>query len=114
MHSSQFNERRAASLAGKSKRTAPRPGTDDAAHSDRSETQPIWVGAPPPPEGDSFMRDAECHRITGLSRNTRWRLERDGKFPKRRQIGAGTGAGSAIGWLRSEVNAWIASRQEAV
>jgi prophage regulatory protein len=57
---------------------------------------------------DSFVRELECERITGLSRSTRWRLERAGRFPKRRRLSSG-----AIGWLRSELSQWVASRQAA-
>ena len=54
---------------------------------------------------DRFMREPEVQRITGLSRTTRWRLQRDGKFPHRRQIST-----NAVGWLASEINAWIAEQ----
>ncbi|MCB7130079.1 MAG: AlpA family phage regulatory protein [Candidatus Brocadiales bacterium] len=51
---------------------------------------------------DRFVREPECKRITGLSRTTRWRLERAGLFPKRRQISPGL-----IAWLESEVQEWL-------
>ena len=54
---------------------------------------------------DRFIREPECRRITGLSRVTRWRLERRGQFPKRRQISA-----NAIGWLESEIQSWVEDR----
>lgn len=43
-----------------------------------------------------------------LSDVTIWRLEKAGKFPKRRQISPGR-----VGWLASEVDAWIESTQQA-
>ncbi len=52
-----------------------------------------------------LLRTNELIRRTGLSRSTLWRLERDGKFPKRRQIGAG-----AVGWLEHEIDEWIEKR----
>jgi prophage regulatory protein len=52
-----------------------------------------------------FMREGEVAKISGLSRTTRWRLEREGKFPKRRQISSNT-----VGWLSSEISAWVAER----
>jgi prophage regulatory protein len=55
---------------------------------------------------DRFVREKECGQITGLSRPTRWRLERDGKFPKRRRISP-----NAIGWLASELEEWLRSRE---
>ena len=55
---------------------------------------------------NEYWRERDVRKATKLSRSTRWRLERDGKFPRRRQLSA-----NAVGWLRSEVEAWIASRQ---
>jgi prophage regulatory protein len=54
---------------------------------------------------DRFIREAEVQRITGLSRTTRWRLEREGKFPSRRQLSE-----NAVAWLESEIRAWCTSR----
>lgn len=31
---------------------------------------------------DRIVREAECRRITGLARTTRWKLERTGQFPR--------------------------------
>jgi prophage regulatory protein len=53
---------------------------------------------------DSIIREPECRKITGLSRSTRWRLERDGMFPRRRRVSPG-----CSGWLRSEITAWVAA-----
>lgn len=55
---------------------------------------------------DRFMREPEVHNITGLSRTTRWRLEREGKFPRRRAI-----SDASVGWLESEIDSWVADRQ---
>jgi prophage regulatory protein len=54
---------------------------------------------------DRIIREPECKRLTGLSRSTRWRLERAGDFPKRRRISAG-----CSGWLASELAAWVTRR----
>jgi prophage regulatory protein len=54
---------------------------------------------------DRFVREAEVHRLTGLSRTTRWRLEQRNKFPKRRQI-----SDNAVAWLESEIVEWMAER----
>ena len=43
--------------------------------------------------------------ITGLSRTTIWRLQREGSFPIRRAISPGK-----VAWLKSEVEQWIESR----
>ncbi len=57
---------------------------------------------------DRYIRDKECGVLSGLSRTTRWRLEKKGKFPKRRQLSEG-----AVGWLESEIVAWQQARAEA-
>lgn len=54
---------------------------------------------------DRFISEAECHKVTSLSRVTRWRKERAGTFPKRRKI-----SDNRIGWLESEVRAWVEAR----
>lgn len=55
---------------------------------------------------DRFLRSGEVINLSGLSRTTLWRLERVEKFPARRSLSAGT-----VGWLKSEVDAWIEARQ---
>jgi prophage regulatory protein len=55
---------------------------------------------------ERIVREAECRRLTGLSRTTRWTLERQGRFPARRRL-----AGHTIGWNEAEVLAWIAGRK---
>lgn len=44
----------------------------------------------------------------GLSRSTIWRLERAGKFPKHFNIGP-----NSIGWLESEVDAFIREAKDS-
>jgi prophage regulatory protein len=56
-------------------------------------------------EADLYIRENECRQCTGLSRTTRWRLERAGRFPRRRQLSDNT-----IGWLLSEVIEWQKNR----
>lgn len=56
---------------------------------------------------DKILREAEVNSVSGLSRTTRWRLERENKFPKRRRLGA-----NSIGWLESEVLEWLATRPQ--
>jgi prophage regulatory protein len=58
---------------------------------------------------DRFLREREVRSMTGLSRTTRWRLERVGQFPRRRQISPG-----AVGWLESEVLAWMNRGSDSV
>ncbi len=58
---------------------------------------------------DRIIREAECFDITGLSRSTRWRMERAGTFPKRRQLGE-----NSVGWLLSEVVDCVDSRSKGM
>lgn len=59
--------------------------------------------------GDQLMREAQVLELVPVSAATLWRMVRDGLFPKPRRISA-----RAVGWLRSEVEAWIESREAAV
>ncbi len=54
---------------------------------------------------ERIVRSAEAGEIIGTSRTTCWRLERAGEFPARVQISPG-----AIGYLYSEIQAWIQER----
>ncbi|HBY6201958.1 AlpA family phage regulatory protein [Klebsiella pneumoniae] len=54
------------------------------------------------PELDRMIREPECRVMTTLSNSTRWRMEQEGKFPKRIKIGP-----SAVAYRLSEVQAWI-------
>ncbi len=56
---------------------------------------------------DRIIREPECGNKSGLSRSTRWRLEKRGLFPKRREISP-----NARGWLLSEIEAWLTNRPE--
>lgn len=55
-----------------------------------------------------FLRTADVLRLTGFSRTTLWRLERAGKFPRRRQL-----APNIIGWATEEISRWAASLSAA-
>jgi prophage regulatory protein len=55
---------------------------------------------------DRYIRRPELIQLIGTTAVSIWRWEKAGLFPKRRRIGPGS-----VGWLESEVNAWIASRQ---
>ena len=56
-------------------------------------------------DDDRFIREPECKRRTGLSRTTRWRLEKQGKFPKSVQLSE-----SAKGWRLSKILQWMRDR----
>ncbi len=55
---------------------------------------------------DRYVGEGECRIITGLSRTTRWRLERLGAFPSRRHLSE-----NRVGWLLSELIAWRDARR---
>ena len=56
-----------------------------------------------PPE--RLIRLPELLSRCGVSKRSVYRLEAEGRFPARRQIGP-----RAVGWLASEIEAWIKSR----
>jgi len=49
-----------------------------------------------------FIRRTQLREIVGISPSTAWRLEQEGKFPKRRKVGP-----SSVGWLYSEVKTFL-------
>lgn len=55
------------------------------------------IGAP-----ERILRIKEVTELTGVSRTTIWRMERNGNFPARVQLGIGS-----VGWRFSEVNDWM-------
>lgn len=55
-----------------------------------------------------FIRLNAVRDRTGLSRSTIRRLERRGDFPKHRRISL-----NAVGWLETEVDQWVLSRERA-
>ena len=52
-----------------------------------------------------FVSKKEVLKKVPFSSTTLWRLERAGKFPKRRKISP-----SRVAWVLSEVEDWIESR----
>ena len=57
---------------------------------------------------ERLILQSQLKEIVPFSRTTVWRLERDGKFPKRRQVSPGR-----VGWLASEIEAHLANLPEA-
>ncbi len=53
----------------------------------------------------TILRTPDVMKATGLSRTTLWRLERSGRFPERVRLGP-----NSVGWVESEVLAWIDAR----
>ena len=56
-----------------------------------------------------FLTAKQVMNMTGLSRTSIWRLEKDGDFPERRQLGP-----RRIGWIESEVLEWMGKRSPVV
>jgi len=54
-----------------------------------------------------ILRKPELLGRIGLSDVTIWRWEKEGKFPKRLQLG-----GNSVGWLESEVDNWFESKKQ--
>lgn len=52
------------------------------------------------------LREKKVIDITGLSRTTIWRQEREGKFPRRIKISE-----RAVGWLKSDILNWLKDRK---
>ena len=52
----------------------------------------------------SILRKLEVSKMIGLSTVTIWRLERDGKFPSRIQLGP-----RCVGWKEEDIEKWIES-----
>ncbi|ECO2438229.1 AlpA family phage regulatory protein [Salmonella enterica] len=56
-------------------------------------------------ETERLVREEERRRMTGLSRSTVWRLEREGQFPARRKTGR-----NSCAWLMSDLLLWMQNR----
>jgi prophage regulatory protein len=56
---------------------------------------------------NNFISERTVCELTGLSRTTIWRLQREGSFPIRRALSPGK-----VAWLESEVEQWIESRPQ--
>jgi prophage regulatory protein len=54
-----------------------------------------------------LLGPAVRERAGGLHDSTLWRMEQRGEFPKRVKVSPGR-----VGWLESDVDAWIAKRLE--
>jgi prophage regulatory protein len=59
-------------------------------------------------ENGLVWRDPRVEKESGLSKSTRWRLEKAGEFPKKIQLGP-----RAVGWRAEEIIEWVKARGEA-
>jgi len=57
----------------------------------------------------AVLRTNDVVALTGLSRTTIWRREREGGFPKRIRLSP-----RCVGWDADEINAWIAARPKGL
>ena len=57
---------------------------------------------------EKILRTKEVQGQTKLGRTTIWRLEREGRFPKRVQL-----SDRRVGWKASDVEEWVRSRPDA-
>ena len=62
--------------------------------------KPISHGQSPRPEG-RILRIKEVVRMVGLSKSTIWKMHKEGKFPKLKNIGP-----RSVGWLDSDIHGW--------
>jgi prophage regulatory protein len=53
-----------------------------------------------------ILREPEVKALTGLSRTTRWKLAKEGKFPRALALSA-----RARGYDASDIESWIESRR---
>ena len=54
---------------------------------------------------ENFLRLSDVMKRTGLSRSTIYLNIKNGNFPRNISIGA-----RSVGWLESEINAWMQNR----
>lgn len=54
---------------------------------------------------DRLVRETERRQITSISRSQAWKLEKEGRFPKRKYLG-----NSSCAWLLSELLLWCRQR----
>jgi prophage regulatory protein len=55
-----------------------------------------------------IWREPRVKKESGLSKSTRWRMEKEGKFPKKIQLSS-----RAVGWRAEEIIQWCEDRSEA-
>ena len=55
-----------------------------------------------------ILREREVRHLTGLSRVTRWRMERRGEFPRKIKLST-----RCVGWPEAEVMQWLMVRAES-
>ncbi|MGW7233014.1 helix-turn-helix transcriptional regulator [Pseudomonas fulva] len=54
---------------------------------------------------ERFLRFGAVADMTGLSRSTIWRMEQEGRFPRRVQLGS-----KSVAWRLSDLIGWMSER----
>jgi prophage regulatory protein len=54
-----------------------------------------------------IIRERECRRLTGLSRQRRWVLRNEGRFPSPIRI-----SDKLVGWYEKDIMEWLYSRSQ--
>jgi len=62
---------------------------------------------------DRLLSDSEVNEKVPISPATRWRMEAEGRFPKRIKIGDPESRSGRVAWSESEIDEWIESRKAA-
>jgi predicted DNA-binding transcriptional regulator AlpA len=60
-----------------------------------------------------LVLEPECRELTRLHPTTRWRLQKQHKFPLSFKIGDPDAINGRKAWSRSEIMEWIAARKAA-
>ena len=60
-----------------------------------------------------LVLEPECRELTRLHFSTRWRLEREGKFPAASRSAIRNAQNGRKAWARSEIMTWLADRMAA-
>ena len=60
-----------------------------------------------------LILEPECKEITRLHQSTRYRLAKQGKFPRSFKIGDPDAPNGRVAWHRAEILAWLAERMTA-
>jgi predicted DNA-binding transcriptional regulator AlpA len=62
---------------------------------------------------DRIVRPAEAQQLTGYCDVHLRRLEQRGEFPHRFKLSSNSGPYGAVGWLLSDITAWLKVRAES-
>ncbi len=75
---------------------------------DRDNDGPVGHDGSDASEPDRVIDESECCRLTTLSRTTRWRMMKQGRFPQKFQLSPNRG-----GWWLSKILKWLRDQEAA-